>query len=109
MNYIDIVYAQAIIESGSFKSGLCRNNNNIFGMRLAHSRKTTAIGTRHGYAKYEDWKRSVDDYVLFQNSLKKMTREQYLKYLNKRYSATQNYSFLLLKTIKNQKDIWNRL
>lgn len=48
----EIVVAQALHESGNFKSRICREKNNIFGMR-----------TKKGYKKYESWIDCVDDYV----------------------------------------------
>ena len=47
----EIVLAQALHESGNFKSKICRERNNIFGMR-----------TKKGYKRYESWIACVDDY-----------------------------------------------
>ena len=46
-----IVLAQALHETGNFKSKICRERNNIFGMR-----------TKKGYKYYDSWVDCVDDY-----------------------------------------------
>jgi uncharacterized FlgJ-related protein len=66
LKFYDIVYAQAIIETGHFTSNIFKNGNNLFGMKVARQRPTTAIGEYKGHAKYESWEESVMDYALFQ-------------------------------------------
>ena len=46
-----IVLAQALHETGNFKSKICRERNNIFGMR-----------NKKGYKCYEHWIACVEDY-----------------------------------------------
>jgi len=93
--YPEIAYAQAVLESGAFKSKLAKRNNNLFGMRMPRQRKTTAIGQRYGYAKYNNWKDSIKDYKLWQDVILKkypnMTRSQYKSYINRVYSTGKNY------------------
>lgn len=98
IKYTDIVWAQAKIESGNFSSKLFRYNNNIFGMRVAKSRKHTSIGKRFGYAIYPNWKASVMDYKYFQDHFigKIASKKDYFRYLDKYYSRSRKYS----KTIK---------
>jgi flagellum-specific peptidoglycan hydrolase FlgJ len=106
IQYPDIVYAQAILESGNLKSKLVKRNNNLFGMRKPSKRKTTAVGIKSKYAVYTHWTSSVHDYKLWQQYLfrkKMMSRKQYLSYIQKRYSETPNYVSRVLKIIKNQK------
>ena len=62
IKYPEIVWAQAILETGHFRSKIFRYNNNMFGMRLARLRKRTAIGKRFGYAIYSSWQESIIDY-----------------------------------------------
>lgn len=63
----DIIVCQGRLETGNFKSVLCREYNNLFGMRLAHVRATTALGeTENGYAVYSSWYDCVRDMRLFQ-------------------------------------------
>lgn len=86
-----IVIAQAMIESGNFKSNIFRENNNLFGMKMPEYRKTTAIGTNRGHAVYKTWKESVIDYALWQGKRSKYkTRNEYLRRL-KSYAADPNY------------------
>lgn len=49
-----IVYAQAVLETGHFKSELCLNGNNLFG--LYNSRK-------HEYYTFDHWTESVVAYL----------------------------------------------
>lgn len=50
-----IVYAQAILETGSFKSRLFNTHNNLFGFRGSQ-----------GYICYNNWRESVDHYSRWQ-------------------------------------------
>lgn len=92
--YPEIVMAQAELESNHFTSKIYRENNNLFGMKEAMARATTAKGTQNGHALYDDWRQSVIDYALYQNrylsSLK--TREEYLQYLNQTYAEIPDYT-----------------
>lgn len=49
----DIVYAQAIHETGHFQSDLCRKDNNLFGLYDSTNKR---------YYKYSHWSESVKDY-----------------------------------------------
>lgn len=51
-----IVYAQAVLETGHFKSDLCLNGNNLFG--LYNSKK-------HRYYTFDHWAESVVAYIKF--------------------------------------------
>jgi len=92
----DIIVAQAILESGWFKSRNCVNNNNLFGMRRAYTRMTTSDTTLNGYAHYANWRMSVIDYYLLQSTRENIipsSRAQYFHYLDKVYSEVgRNYS-----------------
>jgi uncharacterized FlgJ-related protein len=100
-----IVMAQAILESGHFKSKLYKNNNNLFGFIRAKKRKTTSIGSKNGYAYYNSWKESVLDYYLYSEAYLSniKSEEEYLRYLNKHYSQSKNYSVTLKKVMKKIK------
>jgi hypothetical protein len=94
----DIVKAQAILESGHFKSDVFRHNNNVFGIRLPKKRETTAIGSNLGYAVYNDICLSIEDRLLYEKRyLSKFTKEQYYSYLNRVYAKNKTYS----KKLKN--------
>jgi flagellum-specific peptidoglycan hydrolase FlgJ len=63
----EIVFAQSCLETGNFQSELCTGQNNLFGMKKARRRQTTARGsTDNNYATYLSWYDSVKDMKLFQ-------------------------------------------
>lgn len=100
IKYPHIVYAQAQLESGGFKSHIFKENNNFFGMREAKLRPTTNKGTENNHAYFETWKDCVVDYALYQASylhdLK--TEDEYFQYLGQNYAEDPNY-VSKLKTI----------
>ena len=83
----DVVLAQAKWESGHFKSKVFQENNNLFGMKLARQRNTTAVGENRGHAKYDNWQDSVKDYKLWQdsNGMGNLPKEQYISKLSNIY------------------------
>lgn len=97
----EIVYAQAKIESGNFKSHIFREGNNLFGMKLATSRPTTAIGEISGHALYQNWMQSVIDYALYQSAyLRKLkSKDNYLDYLHQNYASDKTYISKINKII----------
>ena len=101
IQYPEIVWAQAVWETGHFRSKLYVYNNNLFGMRVARSRKHTAIGKRFGYARYLSWQESVLDYKYFQQLFigKIKSEKDYFRYLDKYYSAGRHYSKLIKKIL----------
>lgn len=102
IKYPNVVLAQARIESGNFKSKLFKESNNLFGMRIAKGRPTTAQEGRNNYAKYNNWKESVLDYALMQaryyNNCK--TESEYLAQIQKNYCEENNYIDLLKQCMK---------
>lgn len=88
-----IIQAQAILESNSFKSNICQMNLNLFGMKEAKQRLTTATGTDNNHATYSNWQDSVLDRALFESSYLRTikTKEQYFDYLGKNYAEDVNY------------------
>jgi hypothetical protein len=93
VKFPDIVLSQAVLETGNFTSDIFMNSNNLFGMKLARSRNTTANGERRGHAYYDSWQLSVQDYSLYQTTyLRKIkTEKQYLRYLSENYAEDPNY------------------
>lgn len=80
--YPEILLKQAKLESSTYTSNLCRNNNNIYGMKEVHSRPTTQRGGRNGYGFYDNWCLSTLDRLLwdiFRFDNKKPSEEEYLK------------------------------
>lgn len=75
----DIVYAQAILETGYFKSAVCLNHNNLFG--LYDSKKME-------YYRFEHWSESV---------------VAYKKWIQERYKPPEDY-YNFLKRIHYASD-----
>lgn len=67
LEHKDIVYAQAILETGHFKSKICKENNNLFG--LYNSKKKR-------YYKFKHWTESV---------------VAYKEWIQKKYQPPDNY------------------
>jgi uncharacterized FlgJ-related protein len=93
VRFLKLTLAQAKHESANFTSELCKSNHNLFGMRKAEIRPTTALGTKNKYALYKSWKESVDDFVLFQTFVLKRVKTQhgYQRYISSQYAADRNY------------------
>lgn len=104
-----IVFAQAVLETGNFSSKVFKENNNLFGMREAKQRITTAKGTENNHAYYHSWRESVLDYAFYQcrylSSIR--TEEQYLQYLSQSYAEDPNY-IIKLKALINTNQIANK-
>jgi hypothetical protein len=108
IKYPDLVFAQALLESGEFKSKLCKENKNLFGMQMPTTRKTIATSSRKHYAKYKHWTESVFDYKLYQEYIfgkRKYTRIEYINMLNKKYSETSDYMKRVHRVLKENKSV----
>lgn len=88
----EIVKRQIALETGLLTSAICQENNNLFGMKQARVRKTTALGTKRGHAYYSNYIESIKDYKLWQDSMYEggdyyafLTRVGYAE--NTRYAA----------------------
>jgi hypothetical protein len=97
-----IAVAQSILETNHWKSNIFSSNNNLFGMRQAKSRITTANGSVSGHACYNHWRESVYDYAFYQASYlsKIKTEKEYFNYLSLNYAEDSSY-VSKLKTIIN--------
>lgn len=87
-----IVYAQAVLETGHFKSDLCLNGNNLFG--LYNSKK-------HWYYTFDHWKDCIIAYKeMVQYKYK--DGDDYLNFLKEiGYAEDSKYSCKLKELIKN--------
>lgn len=95
-----IVFAQAALETGWFKSKRFKMSNNLFAMKMPKRRLTTAIGTYNGYATYETWIDSIEDYGIWQQHHKrKYTKEGYLCFINRIYAEDPQYIAKVRKII----------
>lgn len=96
IKFPNVVFAQTLIETGHFTSDLLHAENNLFGMKYPRSRKTTSSGKSNGgYASYNEWVDSVEDYSLWQQDMigdkDEITEEEYLKLLGRVYAEDKNY------------------
>lgn len=87
-----IVYAQAVLETGHFKSDLCLNDNNLFG--LYNSKK-------HRYHTFDHWKDCIIAYKeMIQYKYK--DGDDYLNFLKEiGYAEDSEYICKLKELIKN--------
>ena len=100
-----IVYAQAQLETGEFKSKIFKENNNLFGMKVATRRPTTNKGEDNGHAFYVNWKESVVDYAFYSaqylSNIK--SESEYFDYLGQSYAEDPNYIPKIRKIIDKTK------
>jgi uncharacterized FlgJ-related protein len=106
VNFPYIALAQAKLETGNYTSKIFRESNNLFGMKEAKSRITTAKGTQFNHAYYESWTESVYDFAFHQCRYLPNIRneEQYFQYLGQNYAEDPNY-INRLKNIINEENI----
>ena len=100
-----IVMAQSMIETGKWKSNIFKENHNLFGMKEAKQRVTTAGGTQNNHAFYQSWRESVYDYAFYQCRYLGgiHTEEEYFRYLNASYAEDPNYVSKVKSVIEKQK------
>lgn len=97
-----IVYAQARLESGNFTSDIFIENNNLFGMKVAERRPTTAIGVNRGHAVYKSWQESVLDYALMQAAYYRgLSEKEYLDKICSVYAEDSMYRKRIVEIMKN--------
>lgn len=102
------VMAQSILETNHYKSNIYKKNNNLFGMKLAKTRLTTAHGENRGHAMYVNTETSLVDYMLWltyngftQNTLKDLDKFK-LRLINSGYCPQKDY-------IKRIEEIYNQI
>lgn len=112
LKYPYIVHAQSILETGHWTSPIYKENNNLFGMREAKKRPNVALGTKNSHAYYTNWKKSLEDYVLYNASylFREVddTEDEYYAYLDKAYAEAKNYSGTLREIVNkyNLKEVY---
>lgn len=82
VKYPEIVYAQAVLETGHFKSDLCLNGNNLFG--LYNSKK-------HRYYTFDHWTESVVAYLDYVQYKYKPPNDYYKFLSDIGYAEDPNY------------------
>ena len=95
VHHEDIVYAQAILETGHFKSRVCLEYNNLFG--LYNSRKKQ-------YYRFNHWSESV---IAYKNWIQRRYKpsEDYYIFLDRiKYAESIEYIPLLKKIVNKRKN-----
>jgi hypothetical protein len=83
----NVALAQFKVETGHFRSAICRENKNIAGIRNSASKLSKGLSRGHNvYSTYRDCLR---DYVRIQN--------KYLKNIDGRYAEAKDYTEQLTK------------
>lgn len=105
IRYPHIVLAQAELESGTGKSQMFKTNHNLFGLKEAKRRPTTALGTDNNHAYYDNWKESVLDYAFLQAAYMHeiKTEDEYYQYLGQYYAEDPTYVEKLKKIVNKMK------
>lgn len=105
VKYPWIPMAQSMIETGHWKSDIFLENNNLFGMKEAKSRITTAVGTNKNHAEYNTWRESVYDYAFYQNRYLNgiQTENDYYQYLAASYAEDPTYVSKIKKMVERYK------
>ena len=95
LEHKDIVYAQAVLETGHFKSKTCLKYNNLFGLYNSKENR---------YCKFKHWTESVVAYKEWIQKKYQPPNNYYafLKEIN--YAEGKNYTRLLKEIVKNRKD-----
>jgi hypothetical protein len=102
--HADIVYAQAVLETGNFTSSIFKKNNNLFGMKVATIRPSTNIGEDDGHAAFKHWRHSVIDYALYSAYyVPVLNQAEYLDFLSKRYAEDPNYISKVKQIVEKNK------
>ena len=95
VHHEDIVYAQAILETGHFKSRVCLEYNNLFG--LYNSRKKQ-------YYRFNHWSESVMAYKNWIQRRYKPSEDYYIFLDRIKYAESVEYIPLLKKIVNKRKN-----
>jgi len=87
IHHPEVAYA-IIRQESNMCSNLFKTNNNLFGMRHPRVRPNKSLGDKKGFAHFESWQHSVEDYKLYVEFVggHKMTRAQYLSHIDRSYA-----------------------
>lgn len=92
--YPDIIYAQAVEETGRFKSPVFKQNNNLFGLKIPNLRPTLATGENLNHAKFRNWRESLIERAMWdiQNTNNIYSKQEYYQLLDAIYAEKPGYS-----------------
>lgn len=91
----EVAYA-IVRQESNMCSKLFKSNNNLFGMKHPGVRPTKSIGRKNGFASFEKWQHSVDDYKLYLEFVggHKITKQAYLIHLDRNYAHAGYSNYL---------------
>ncbi len=96
VKYPEIVFAQAVLETGYFKSKVCKDYNNLFGLYNSHTNE---------YFKFDHWSESVLAYMEYVQR-KYNPSECYYTFLEELpYAMDPNYINKIKQIVKRLEDI----
>ena len=104
----EVAYA-IIRQESNMCSNLFKSNKNLFGMRHPGVRPTKSLGSKKGFAHFEKWQHSVEDYKLYLEFVggHEMSKNQYLSHLDRNY-AHPGYSSHISKFFDEFHEIKNK-
>jgi len=107
IKYIEFSYAQVEHETGDFTSNVFKDNHNMFGMKVAEFRPTTAKGWNRKHARYKNWKDSVIDFALLQTRIlaKTKNKQEYMAHIQKFYAKDRKYLKKVNKIVERNRKI----
>lgn len=85
----NVAIAQFRVETGNYKSAICKENKNLAGIR--NSASPLSIGKNRGHNAYKSYRDCLKDYIRIQN--------KYLKNIDGKYAEAEGY----VKLIKSMK------
>lgn len=105
----EVAYA-IVRQESNMCSKLFKSNNNLFGMKHPGVRPTKSLGRKNGFAHFEKWQHSVDDYKLYLEFVggHKISKQAYLIHLDRNY-AHAGYSNYLDNYFEEYFQIKNKL
>ena len=95
IHHPNIVYAQAVLETGHFKSEGCLKHNNLFGLYNSKAKR---------YCRFNHWTESV---IAYKEWIQRRYKppEDYYKFLSRiRYASDPTYISKLKQIVKKQDD-----
>lgn len=99
---------QIYLETDNLRSDICRENSNLFGMRVPRVRKNLVIGENREHAMFESFIHSLRDYKMWQEEMgmdNEMEVDKYLAALvEKGYAEDIRYRHKL-KNLKKRNDL----
>lgn len=92
LDFPEVVLAQALLETGYFKSACCTQKNNLFGIRSKSG----------GYMQFNHWTESVSAYKKYIQKYKQIPNDYYVYLVNMNYASDPNYINKLKQIKSNQ-------